>query len=91
MNFQLHIVNWNSDKYSSISEAVVQPDGLAVLGMLFEISDRDNPVLDPLIDAIVKVRDPGEYLFFACIVFSVEIYMRGRPFQKLIVDLDVRN
>lgn len=55
---ELHIVNWNSDKYSSISEAVVQPDGLAVLGMLFEISDRDNHALDPLVDAIVKVRDP---------------------------------
>jgi hypothetical protein len=57
----MHIVNWNSDKYNSVTEAMVQPDGLAVLGILFEISKKDNPILDSLISALVDVRDPGMY------------------------------
>lgn len=33
----MHIVHFNSDKYSSISMAVDKSDGLAVLGVLFEV------------------------------------------------------
>ena len=56
----MHIVNWNSDKYKSVTEALKHPDGLAVLGVLFEISTRDNPVLEPIIKATKQVRDPGK-------------------------------
>jgi len=59
----MHIVNWNSDRFTSISEAVVAPGGLAVLGMLFEISDHDNPVLEPLVNVLERVRDPGTSCF----------------------------
>lgn len=55
----MHIVNWNSDKYKSFSEAAVQPDGLAVLGIMFEITTEDNTILDSIISALVTVRDPG--------------------------------
>lgn len=37
-HFQLHIVNYNFDKYESIAEAVMEPLGLAVLGVMFEVS-----------------------------------------------------
>ena len=56
----MHIVNWNSDKYESLKEALKHPDGLAVLGVLFDISANDNPVLDPIVQAIQQVRDPGK-------------------------------
>jgi hypothetical protein len=56
----MHIVNWNSDKYKSLKEALKHSDGLAVLGVLFEVSAKDNPVLDPMIQAIQQVRDPGK-------------------------------
>lgn len=38
---------------------MTHPDGLAVLGVLFEVSRYDNPALQPVIDALPYVRDPG--------------------------------
>ena len=37
----MHIVHYN-DKYGSFPEAVVHPDGLAVLGIMIELEARDN-------------------------------------------------
>lgn len=34
---QLHIVHYNAEKYPSLSRAVDKSDGLAVLGVLFEV------------------------------------------------------
>lgn len=34
---QLHIVHYNAEKYPSLSKAVDKSDGLAVLGVLFEV------------------------------------------------------
>ena len=56
----MHVVNWNSEKYQSIAEALDHADGLAVLGVLFEISTDDNLDLDPIIFAIPEVSDPGK-------------------------------
>ncbi|XP_045187564.2 carbonic anhydrase 1-like [Mercenaria mercenaria] len=55
---EMHIVNWNSDKYVSVAEAMKHKDGIAVLGVHFEISTNDNTVLDPIIQAIQQVTDP---------------------------------
>lgn len=35
---QLHIVHYDSDSYNSLSEAAKSPEGLAVLGILIEVS-----------------------------------------------------
>lgn len=35
---QLHIVHYDSDSYESLSEAAQRPQGLAVLGILIEVS-----------------------------------------------------
>lgn len=34
----MHIVTWDSANYASIMEAMKEPQGLAVLGVLFEVS-----------------------------------------------------
>ena len=34
---QIHVVHFNSDKYSDMSMAVDKSDGLAVLGVLIEV------------------------------------------------------
>ena len=60
-SLQMHIVNWNSDKYRSLGEAAVEPEGLAVLGIMFEVTKEDNPILEPLINVLLQVRDPGKY------------------------------
>lgn len=40
---QLHIVHYDSDSYNSLSEAAQRPQGLAVLGILIEVSGPHFP------------------------------------------------
>lgn len=39
--FQIHVVHYNT-KYDSFTEAMVHPDGLAVLGAFLEVSFMDQ-------------------------------------------------
>jgi len=52
---ELHFVHYNS-KYKDIGEAIQNEDGLAVLGVLFELSPYDNPNLNPLLNAIPAIQ-----------------------------------
>ena len=36
---QLHLVHWNSDKYSLFEEAVMEDNGLAVIGVFLKVDD----------------------------------------------------
>jgi len=38
--FQLHVVHWNSEKYSSFVEAACQSDGLAVMAVFLKVSKK---------------------------------------------------
>lgn len=49
--FELHLVHFNT-KYETISNAIGQSDGLAVLGVFVDISSRDNPAFNPIFNAI---------------------------------------
>jgi len=51
---ELHFVHYNT-KYPDIGESLSHEDGLAVIGVMFELSSSDNPSLIPLIDAATKV------------------------------------
>ena len=51
----MHLVHYNS-KYSDIGEAVGHEDGLAVIGIFFEVSSSDNVYLQPLLDAGNNVK-----------------------------------
>ncbi|XP_064600587.1 uncharacterized protein LOC135466815 [Liolophura sinensis] len=55
---EMHIVTWDSGNYASIMEAMKEPQGLAVLGVLFEISNDDNAALQPIVDVMEQVEDP---------------------------------
>nr|UDM84255.1 carbonic anhydrase 5-like protein [Tridacna squamosa] len=76
---ELHIVNWNSDEYKSIAEAVTEPEGLAVLGMLFEVSQEDNEALEPLVKALLKVRDPDKKVKTEIPAVSMRHYLPAAP------------
>ena len=39
---ELHLVHWNSSKYSSFGEAAAYPDGLAVLGVFLSVSNDSS-------------------------------------------------
>ncbi|XP_073749036.1 carbonic anhydrase 1 isoform X3 [Callorhinus ursinus] len=52
---ELHLIHWNSAKYSSFAEAVPQADGLAVIGVLMKV-DQANPRLQKVLDALNTVK-----------------------------------
>ena len=52
---EMHLVHYNS-KYSDIGEAVGHEDGLAVIGIFFEVASSDNVYLQPLLDAGNNVK-----------------------------------
>jgi len=53
---EVHLVHYNS-KYSDISAAIANPDGLAVLGSMFHVSAEDNKNLNPVIDGLQTIQD----------------------------------
>ncbi|KAK3589434.1 hypothetical protein CHS0354_020768 [Potamilus streckersoni] len=55
---EMHIVSYNSELYQSLGEAAIQPQGLAVLGIMFKVAHEDNPVLEPLIRVLHRVKNP---------------------------------
>ncbi|GFN83424.1 LOW QUALITY PROTEIN: carbonic anhydrase [Plakobranchus ocellatus] len=57
---EMHLVTYDSEKYDNIGKAVAEPEGLAVLGTMFEISKEDNPAFTSIIKAIKFVRDPHD-------------------------------
>ncbi|XP_063433785.1 carbonic anhydrase 14-like [Mytilus trossulus] len=57
---ELHVVNYDSENYQSLPMAMVQPQGLAVLGVMYEIGVEDNPALEPIIQAMKHVEDPED-------------------------------
>ena len=80
----MHIVNWNSDKYNSIAEAAVEPAGLAVLGILFEVTNVDNPAFAPLVNVLKHVRDPGIYLIYINIEPFLSRHLCCNFFQDIL-------
>lgn len=55
---ELHLVHWNSTKYSSFGEAVDKPDGLAVLGVLIK-SGAEHKGFRDLVDTMKSVPHKG--------------------------------
>ncbi|XP_051894969.1 carbonic anhydrase 6 [Pristis pectinata] len=58
---ELHIVHYNSDKYSSFSEASTKPDGLAVLAFLYEDGHLENTYYSDFISSLSKIRYAGQF------------------------------
>ncbi|KAM3939728.1 carbonic anhydrase 15-like [Leptodactylus fuscus] len=57
---ELHIVHMNT-KFSTITEAKKDPQGLAVLGILFTIGEAENPSYGPLVTAMKNVSLEGDF------------------------------
>lgn len=56
---ELHLVHYKG-AYGSLAEAVKKADGLAVLGVMLEVSNSDNPALTPLVTALRNITDSGK-------------------------------
>ncbi|XP_015266527.1 PREDICTED: carbonic anhydrase 6 [Gekko japonicus] len=57
---ELHIVHYNSAKYSSFEEAKDKPDGLAVLAFLYEDGNLENTYYSDFIASLAKVKYAGQ-------------------------------
>ncbi|KAK0054952.1 bromodomain-containing protein [Biomphalaria pfeifferi] len=57
---EMHVVNY-AEKYGTIKQAMNKPDGLAVLGVLFQLSEVDNPSFAALDEALKHVHKAGEH------------------------------
>nr|XP_009943905.1 PREDICTED: carbonic anhydrase 13-like [Opisthocomus hoazin] len=60
---ELHVVHWNSEKYSSFVEAACQSDGLAVMAVFLKIGEC-NPQLKKITDRLDTIRIKGKRALF---------------------------
>uniref|UniRef100_A0A8C4UIM8 Carbonic anhydrase n=1 Tax=Falco tinnunculus TaxID=100819 RepID=A0A8C4UIM8_FALTI len=60
---ELHVVHWNSEKYSSFVEAARQSDGLAVMAVFLQIGEC-NPQLNKITDRLDTIRIKGKRALF---------------------------
>ncbi|NXV72815.1 CAH9 anhydrase, partial [Atlantisia rogersi] len=56
---EIHVVHYNT-KYESFKEAMVHPDGLAVLGAFLEVGPRENPYYQEILGHLHKIQGEGE-------------------------------
>ncbi|CAL4121440.1 unnamed protein product [Meganyctiphanes norvegica] len=52
---EAHLVHYKSE-YKDVDTAVLHPDGLAVLSVLFEVTPKDNKFLAPILKSLNKVE-----------------------------------
>lgn len=55
---EMHMVHFNT-KYGDMATAASKEDGLAVLGVLFDVEERDNPGLKFLTDRLPAITKEG--------------------------------
>lgn len=48
---EMHLVHMNT-KYSTMEQALAQPDGFAVVGVLFDVARNDNPALSGIVQTL---------------------------------------
>ncbi|MEJ1277857.1 carbonic anhydrase 14 [Cricetulus griseus] len=53
---ELHVVHYDSESYGSLSEAAQKPQGLAVLGILIEVGEAENPAYDHILSHLHEIR-----------------------------------
>ncbi|ENN72245.1 hypothetical protein YQE_11108, partial [Dendroctonus ponderosae] len=85
---ELHLVHWNSSKYSSFAEAAKYPDGLAVLGVFLKVIAPKIPSV-PVLIGTLRLRQVGrKHLELDKIVCQLnKVQFRGEH-AKILVPLD---
>ncbi|KAM9591237.1 carbonic anhydrase 9-like isoform 2-T2 [Morphnus guianensis] len=56
---EIHVVHYNT-KYDSFKEAMVHPDGLAVLEAFLEVGPRENPYYQEILEHLYKIQREGK-------------------------------
>ncbi|XP_041511830.1 carbonic anhydrase 14 isoform X1 [Microtus oregoni] len=53
---ELHVVHYDSESYGSLREAAQKPQGLAVLGILIEVGEAENPAYRHILSHLHEIR-----------------------------------
>uniref|UniRef100_A0A8C5LBC0 carbonic anhydrase n=2 Tax=Jaculus jaculus TaxID=51337 RepID=A0A8C5LBC0_JACJA len=53
---ELHIVHYDSESYDSLSNAAQRPQGLAVLGVLIEVGENENPAYEHILSHLHEIK-----------------------------------
>ncbi|NWV00281.1 CAH9 anhydrase, partial [Upupa epops] len=56
---EIHVVHYNT-KYNSFQMAMLQPDGLAVLGAFLEVGPRENPYYQEILEHLYEIQTEGK-------------------------------
>ncbi|NWW78735.1 CAH9 anhydrase, partial [Climacteris rufus] len=56
---EIHVVHYNT-KYDNFTEAMVHPDGLAVLGAFLEVGPRENPYYHEILQHLPEIHEVGD-------------------------------
>ncbi|XP_071437332.1 carbonic anhydrase 9-like isoform X1 [Pithys albifrons albifrons] len=56
---EIHVVHYNT-KYDNFNEAMVRPDGLAVLGAFLEVGPSENPYYQEILEHLHKIQGVGQ-------------------------------
>ncbi|MEE6516918.1 hypothetical protein FKM82_026787 [Ascaphus truei] len=56
---ELHLVHWNSDKYSSFAEAAKNPDGCVILTVFLKVGNA-HPGLQKVVGALNLIKTKGQ-------------------------------
>ncbi|XP_053874949.1 carbonic anhydrase 1 [Malaclemys terrapin pileata] len=56
---ELHLVHWNSDKYSSFAEASDKPDGLSIIAVFLKVGPPNEHVQD-IVKALGSIKTKGK-------------------------------
>ncbi|CAO2599226.1 Carbonic anhydrase 14 [Lemmus lemmus] len=57
---ELHVVHYDSESYGSLREAAQKPQGLAVLGILIEVGETENPAYGHILSHLHEIRHKDE-------------------------------
>ncbi|XP_040048685.1 carbonic anhydrase 6 isoform X2 [Gasterosteus aculeatus] len=64
---ELHVVHYNSDKYSSFTDARDKPDGLAVLAFFYDDGHFENTYYSDFINNLEKIKYAGQSMHISSI------------------------
>ncbi|XP_060676626.1 carbonic anhydrase 14-like [Hemiscyllium ocellatum] len=57
---EMHVVNYNSEKYRNVSEAMSKEDGLLVLGIRMEVGQDINPAYENILRYLDSIAHAGQ-------------------------------
>ncbi|XP_049649842.1 uncharacterized protein LOC126035352 isoform X1 [Accipiter gentilis] len=73
---EIHMVHYNT-KYDNFKEAMVHPDGLAVLEAFLEVGPRENPYYQEILEHLYKIQREGKALFYLVLVSGAAAQQRN--------------